>query len=112
MSSTEKYMTLINISRIKVMPMNVRAHVIFSGRVQGVFFRANTERKAVEIGVYGWVKNLPDRNVEAVFEGDKTQVLNLIEWCSKHQPTAEVTNTEINWGEYKGEFNKFSVKYV
>lgn len=92
--------------------MNARAHVIFSGRVQGVFFRANTERKAVELGVYGWVKNLPDRSVEAVFEGDRTRILNLIEWCSKHQPTAEVANTEVNWEQYKGEFNKFSVKYI
>jgi len=91
--------------------MNVRAHVIFSGKVQGVFFRANTERKAVELGVNGWVKNLPDRTVEAIFEGEKTRILELIEWCSKHQPMAEVSNTEVNWEEYKGEFNKFSVKY-
>jgi acylphosphatase len=91
--------------------MNVRAHVIFSGRVQGVFFRANTERKAVELGVYGWVKNLPDRTVEAVFEGDKTRVQNLIDWCSKHQPMATVTSMQVDWEEFKGEFNKFSVLY-
>jgi acylphosphatase len=91
--------------------MNVRAHVIFTGRVQGVFFRANTERKAVELGVYGWVKNLPNRSVEAVFEGEKSRVLNLIEWCSKHQPMAKVTNTDVDWEEYIGEFNNFNIKY-
>ncbi|MCD6383946.1 MAG: acylphosphatase, partial [Thermoplasmata archaeon] len=48
--------------------MKVRAHVFFYGRVQGVFFRANCQRKAMELGVSGWVRNLPDGSVEAVME--------------------------------------------
>ena len=91
--------------------MNVRAHVFFTGRVQGVFFRANTERKAVELGVYGWVKNLPERVVEAVFEGERSKVEYLIEWCTSHQPTAKVTNTQVVWEDFTGEFNSFGIKY-
>ncbi|MCK4831028.1 acylphosphatase [bacterium] len=91
--------------------MNVRAHVIFSGKVQGVFFRANTQRKAVELGVKGWVKNLHDRSVEAVFEGDKTQVEMVIDWCSHHQPYAKVKDTKVDWEEYTGKFSNFNIEY-
>jgi len=52
----------------------VRAHVIVSGRVQGVFFRAETKEKAKELGVFGWVKNLSEGRVEAVFEGERATV--------------------------------------
>ena len=60
----------------------VQARVRFYGRVQGVFFRANTERKAIEMGINGYVKNMPDGSVEAVFEGDETKVKKVIDWCS------------------------------
>ncbi|MCK5559498.1 MAG: acylphosphatase [Thermoplasmata archaeon] len=91
--------------------MNARAHVIFHGRVQGVFFRANTQRQAVELGLKGWVKNLPDRAVEAIIEGDKPKVEQLIEWCSHHQPMAKVTDAEVTWEDHTGEFNSFEVVY-
>ncbi len=91
--------------------MNARAHIVFSGRVQGVFFRANTQRQAVELGVRGWVKNLPDRAVEAVFEGPKPKVKQLIEWCRHHQPMARVTNAEVTWEDYSGEFKSFEIVY-
>ena len=53
----------------------VRAHLVVSGRVQGVFFRAETQEKANELGVSGWVKNLAEDRVEAVFEGEKAIML-------------------------------------
>ncbi len=90
--------------------MIARAHVYFEGRVQGVFFRANTERKAIELGVKGWVRNLPDGRVEAVFEGEKSAVEELIEWCRHRQPYARVTDAKIIWEEPQGEAG-FRIRY-
>jgi len=52
----------------------VRAHLVISGRVQGVFFRAETQKKAKELGLFSWVKNLSEGRVEAVFEGERAKV--------------------------------------
>ncbi len=90
--------------------MKVRAHVWFSGRVQGVFFRANSEKKANELGVNGWARNLLDGRVEAVFEGEESQVNALIEWCRTSQPYARVTDVEIRWEEPQGE-SGFRIRY-
>ncbi len=89
--------------------MKSRAHVLFAGKVQGVFFRANTERKARETGIYGWVRNIPDGRVEAVFEGEKERVEAIIDWCAHNQPYAIVENVEIRWEEPEG-LRNFSVK--
>ena len=90
--------------------MEVRAHVWFSGRVQGVFFRANTEKKARELGVRGWVRNLSDGRVETIFEGEESDVNALIEWCRTSQPYARVTDVEVAWEEPKGE-RDFRIRY-
>jgi acylphosphatase len=90
--------------------MTARAHVIFKGKVQGVWFRANTQQKAVELGVNGWVRNLNDGSVEAVFEGEKSLVEEVIDWCSHHQPYARVTEAEVHWESARNEFNKFEIK--
>ena len=87
-----------------------RAHVWFSGRVQGVFFRANTEKKAKELGLSGWVRSLPDGRVEAVFEGERSAVERLIEWCRTSQPYAKVMDVETTWEEAKGE-RGFRIRY-
>ncbi len=87
-----------------------RAHVYFSGKVQGVFFRANTEKKARELGVNGWVRNLPDGRVEAVFEAEEPIVKELIEWCRTSQPYAKVSGVEIKWEEPEGE-KGFRIRY-
>ena len=73
----------------------VRRHVFFTGRVQGVFFRANTRRKAQESGISGWVRNLSDGRVEAVFEGPEERVREIIEWCSNSIPHARVDKVEV-----------------
>lgn len=90
--------------------MKARAHVIFQGRVQGVFFRANTERKAIEHGLKGWVRNLPDGTVEAVFEGEKSTVEKVVDWCTHRQPQARVDNAKLTWEEYTGEFKQFRIQ--
>lgn len=91
--------------------MKARAHVYVSGIVQGVFFRSNTKRMADKLGVKGWVRNLPDGRVEAVFEGEKEAVTSMIEWCHKGPPDAIVENVDVKWEEYKGEFKDFRIVY-
>ena len=63
--------------------MNARVHILISGRVQGVFFRAETRRAASALGVKGWVRNLPGGDVEVVAEGRKPELDRLIEFCRK-----------------------------
>ena len=67
----------------------VRYRVLVSGRVQGVFFRETCRRRALEHGVNGWVRNLPDGRVEAVFEGPASDVHSLVEWM-RHGPDLAV----------------------
>lgn len=91
--------------------MKKRAHVYISGRVQGVFFRASTREEARKRGVKGWVKNLPDGRVEAVFEGDEEKIEEMIDFCKKGPRAAEVKDIKVEWQEHQGEFNEFGVRY-
>jgi acylphosphatase len=92
-------------------PEKARAHVFVEGRVQGVFFRANTCDRAEALGLTGWVKNTRDGRVEAVFEGPREDVEKIVQWCRKGPPGAVVTHVEVSWEEPKGEFRDFSIKY-
>ncbi|MEM2881995.1 MAG: acylphosphatase [Candidatus Bathyarchaeia archaeon] len=87
----------------------VRAHVFVSGLVQGVFFRHETARRAIRLGVRGWVRNLPDGRVEAVFEGGRESVEKLVEFCRHGPPGAIVEDLEVRWEDYRGEFEDFRV---
>ncbi|MEM2147368.1 MAG: acylphosphatase [Candidatus Bathyarchaeia archaeon] len=91
--------------------MNVRAHVFVNGRVQGVFFRYETRREARKHGVKGWVRNLPDGRVEAVFEGEEETVKKLIEFCKSGPPGAKVVKVDVKWEDYAGEFKDFEIRY-
>jgi acylphosphatase len=91
--------------------MKIRAHVYVSGRVQGVFFRYTTKEWADELGLTGWVRNLPDGRVEAVIEGEEEKVKEMIELMRKGPPLAIVKNIEVKWERYKGEFKAFIIKY-
>ena len=88
-----------------------RVHIFVSGRVQGVFFRENTRKRAKKLGITGWVRNLPDGRVEAVFEGDKDKVEELISWAKKGPMFAKVDGVEVILEEYKEEFDNFEIKY-
>jgi acylphosphatase len=70
----------------------IRRHVIVSGRVQGVWFRESTRQEAERLGLAGWVRNLPDGNVEAVFEGPVDAVNEVTEWCRQGPLRARVTS--------------------
>lgn len=89
---------------------HVRAHVLISGRVQGVCFRAYTVDEAAAVGVTGWVRNTSDGGVEAVFEGNRSAVEAIVAWCRKGPPAARVSNVEVVWGEPQGE-QGFGIKY-
>ena len=88
-----------------------RVHVYISGRVHGVCYRQNTLFIAGQLGIKGWVKNIPNNQVEAVFEGDSEAVDKIIEWCKNGPSMSRVTNIEMLEETYKGEFEGFRVKY-
>lgn len=88
-----------------------RAHVIIEGRVQGVFFRAHTQEMADLLNLTGWVKNRRDGRVEALFEGEKTKVQQMIEWCHRGPQEARVTKVLVTWEDFAGEFKNFSITY-
>jgi acylphosphatase len=91
--------------------VKVRAHVFVTGRAQGVFFRSQTRRTADRYDVNGWVRNLPDGRVEAVFEGEKEAVEALVEFCKHGSSGARVTNVDLSWEPYTGTFDRFRIKY-
>lgn len=80
-----------------------RAHVYVSGKVQGVMFRATTRDEARKQDVDGWVKNLADGRVEAVFEGSEDAVEEMIEFCHEGSPVARVDDVEVGYEEPAGE---------
>jgi len=88
-----------------------RIHIIISGRVQGVAFRAATRETAISLNLTGWVKNLRDGRVEAVFEGEDGQVEIMHRWCDHGPPLARVTGVELTDEDYTGEFREFTVLY-
>ena len=87
----------------------VRAHVWISGRVQNVNFRAYTRDEARRAGLDGWVKNLDDGRVEAVFEGPRAAVQRLVSWCYSGPPAARVDHVQVAWEDATGEERPFSI---
>ena len=90
----------------------VRAHLRIYGLVQGVFFRATMKEVADRLGVKGWVKNLPDGSVEAVVEGPRDKVEQLIRWAHHGPSAARVEKVVVEWEPYRGEFRSFSIRYL
>ncbi len=86
--------------------------MIFEGRVQGVSFRAFVQRAAESLGVGGWVRNLHDGTVEAIFEGDKNSVEEAIKRCRTGPSFANVTQAVIKWQPYDGgSSGDFTIRY-
>ncbi|MGD8883431.1 MAG: acylphosphatase [Desulfobacterales bacterium] len=93
------------------MEKQVRVHVIISGRVQGVFFRAETQHAAEGFGVLGWVRNRRDGTVEAVFEGRQEDVDAVLDWCRQGPRMSRVDKVDLNWQDYTGEFKSFDITF-
>jgi acylphosphatase len=77
--------------------MTVRAHLRISGRVQGVWFRASTQRHASNLGLVGWVKNTDAGEVEAEFQGPRPKVESMVEWCHRGPDMAQVDCVTVDW---------------
>lgn len=86
-----------------------RAHVFISGKVQGVYFRKSTKEKADALGVTGWVKNLSDGRVEAVFEGEKEDITEMLKFCNEGPEMAVVEEVDLEWEEPTG-FGSFNIR--
>lgn len=84
-------------------------HIFVSGKVQGVWFRASTQKMAVELGLTGWVRNLYDGRVEALAEGPEEALQALIDWCHRGPDLARVVDVETEWVAWTGRFDGFEV---
>ena len=88
-----------------------RTHIFISGKVQGVFFRDSVLKLAEKLKVFGWIQNLENGIVEAVFEGDKDKVEQMIKYIRKGPLFAKVKEIDIDEQRYTGEFKDFQIKY-
>ncbi|MCU0591163.1 MAG: acylphosphatase [Desulfobacterales bacterium] len=88
---------------------NVRARVVIDGRVQGVAYRFETQYAAERIGVNGWVRNRPDGTVQALFEGERARVEEMIAWCRRGPALARVTTVDVSWEDYCGDLSDFRI---
>lgn len=90
---------------------SIRAHLYISGYVQGVGFRYSTVRAARRLGVNGWVRNLRDGRVEAMLEGERADVEQMIDWCRQGPSGAAVSDVEVHYDAYAGEFSSFHLAW-
>lgn len=86
-----------------------RVHLIISGLVQGVFFRANTKQKADALKLFGWVKNIPTGKVEVYAIGNQKDLEAFVEWCHQGPSRARVAKVKVMWDEDLGNFSSFEV---
>lgn len=95
----------------KTTPTPCRAHLVYTGRVQGVGFRYTAERLALELGLTGWVRNLRDGSVELVCEGPKERIESLLERIAASPLGAHIRKTRCTWQTPTGEFDDFRVEF-
>ena len=86
-----------------------RVHVFASGKVQGVYYRDSTKREAKSLGLSGWVRNLSDKRVEALIEGDSQKVDALLSFMREGPKYARVEGLEVEVDEHRGEFDSFEI---
>lgn len=90
--------------------MKSRVHAIIKGKVQGVFFRAATLEQAKRLGIHGYVKNREDLSVELDAEGNKEQLIQLLQWCQKGPPDAKVESVESEWQTSLCHYSQFTIQ--
>lgn len=89
----------------------IRARLKVRGTVQGVFYRASARDEGERLGLTGWVRNLPNGDVEALVEGPAALVEQFIDWCKVGPPAARVAEVEVEPEQWRGEFQRFSVAW-
>ncbi len=88
-----------------------RAQLIIKGLVQGVYYRAFTRDTATQLGLRGWVRNLSDGSVEAMFEGYRDDIEKAIAHCRSGPPGARVDRIDVKWADYQGDLKGFQIRY-
>jgi acylphosphatase len=88
----------------------VRVQLTIRGRVQGVYYRASMLQEAQKLGLTGWVRNCHDGSVEAMAQGTKDQLENLISWCWQGPPGAKVTQINVQWQAAQKSEREFSIR--
>jgi acylphosphatase len=105
----------VNFRRSKYSTANdkesISVRLLIRGKVQGVYFRFNMQQVAKKNSVVGWVRNLPDGNVEALLEGNKDDVNQVLEWSKMGPENARVDEVKVDYGQYVGEYSDFIVRY-
>lgn len=86
-----------------------RVHLLIAGEVQGVFYRASARDAADELGLTGWVRNLPTGEVEALVEGPEAGVERFIQWCWKGPSAASVSDVQVTRSEFRGDLQRFGI---
>jgi acylphosphatase len=87
----------------------MRAELLISGLVQGVFYRASAQQEGLRLGLTGEVRNLPGGEVEAIVEGEKEAIDEFIAWCKRGPPSARVEKVEVRWTPPRGAFRTMRV---
>jgi acylphosphatase len=87
-----------------------RLHLTVTGRVQGVYYRASAAQRARELGLAGWVRNLPDGGVEALAEGPRADLEAFVAWCRRGPPAARVDALDASWSAPAGEAGDFAIR--
>ena len=93
------------------MTNKTQVKVVISGKVQGVFYRAHTQNTADRLGIKGYVKNLANGSVEAVFEGDQPAIDQMINWCNKGPEMSRVENVQTQEIKPLTNFKIFEIRY-
>ena len=87
-----------------------QVHLVVRGRVQGVYFRASTQRESRRLGLTGWARNRPDGSVEIVAEGEEESVRELVAWAHRGPSAARVERVDIRWRGFSGDFPDFRIQ--
>ena len=91
--------------------MEKNVHILISGKVQGVWFRANTRQKAEQLNIKGWVRNTSDGKVEAIFEGKQDNIKEMLDWCRQGPPLAKVEDIKIEDKTQSKGYDGFTIKH-
>jgi acylphosphatase len=87
-----------------------QVHAVITGQVQGVSFRYFTYHEALKLGLKGWVRNLRDGRVEALFEGEQESIERVLGWCKLGPPAARVEEVQVEWQPPSGKLDAFRVR--